>query len=314
MASISVHNALSHSHSRSKMSILEKLLKKYPDASWDFKKLSGNPNLTERILDEHLNEGWDWYSLSMNPNITFEYIKKHTKYPWQWVAVSQNPNVTIKDTETNTNIAWDWKIGLSRNPNVTMEYIVAHPERSWDWKWGVSHNPNLTMEFVEKNPGKPWNWKVLSSHPNMTIDFVKKQLTQNWYNIMNPNITIEDIDEIHDPEFEVLSSCITIEFIEKNREQLEWVWHLLSANSNIKIEDIEAHPEYPWDLKFVSVNPNLTMEFIDKRASELDFGMISENKFTYERTRTTKMTSFMLLEKERTFHKLLNLFVATKYM
>ena len=188
---------------------------------------------------------------------------------------------------------------MSSHPNLTFNFVKTHLTPDWEWDWyNLTKNPNITMEDIEKNPECHWDMWSITSNPNLTIEFVEKY--KGTYGL--------------DPEFVALSPCISMEYIEKTRNQLNWIWHLLSANSNIKIEDMEAHTEYPWDLEFVSVNPNLTMEFIDKHASEMDFGMISDNKFTYERSRTTKLGSFMLLEKEKTFHKLLNLFIVKKYM
>ena len=104
-----------------------------------------------------------------------------------------------------------------------------------------------------------------------------------------------------------------MEFIEKYPEK-PWDWEYISLNPNITMEFIEKHPEKPWDWDRISRNPNITMEFIEKYIDKIDFKSLSRNKFTLENARMKKKEGYLLLEKERSFHKLMNLFVVTQYM
>ena len=65
----------------------------------------------------------------------------------------------------------------------------------------------------------------------------------------------------------------------------------MAAHVNEKIEFVEKHPD----------KPRVWRD-------------ISNNKFTFENTRFKKKEGYMLLEKERSFHKLQNLFVINQYM
>ena len=88
----------------------------------------------------------------------------------------------------------------------------------------------------------------------------------------------------------------------------------ISCNPNITMEMIEKHPEKPWDWNGISCNPNITMEMIEKHINKIKFGYLSDNKFTFENIRIKKKEGYILLEKERSFHKLMNLYVIKNYM
>ena len=77
---------------------------------------------------------------------------------------------------------------------------------------------------------------------------------------------------------------------------------------------LEKYPEKPWDWYRISYNRNITMEFIEKNINKIKFNRLSQNKFTFENTRIKKKEGYMLLEKERSFHKLMNLYVVEQYM
>ena len=106
---------------------------------------------------------------------------------------------------------------------------------------------------------------------------------------------------------------LTMEIIEKYPEK-PWNWWGISNNPKLTMEIIEKYPEKPWNWLGISCNPNITMEFIEKNINKIDFERLSENKFTLENTRIKKKEGYMILEKERSFHKLMNLFVINQYM
>ena len=101
--------------------------------------------------------------------------------------------------------------------------------------------------------------------------------------------------------------------LEKYPDKL-WDWSGISCNPNITMEIIEKYPDKPWNWNGISCNPNLTMKFIEKNINKICFISLSENKFTFENKKIKKKEGYMLLEKERSFHKLMNLYVIKKYM
>ena len=86
---------------------------------------------------------------------------------------------------------------------------------------------------------------------------------------------------------------------------------------NILIYLTEKYHGKLWDWWGISSNPNLTIEFIQKFPKKpWNWYSISRNmnKLTFENTRIKKKEGYMLLEKERSFHKLQNLYVINQYM
>jgi hypothetical protein len=83
---------------------------------------------------------------------------------------------------------------------------------------------------------------------------------------------------------------------------------------NILMYLLEKYPEKPWSWNGVSENPNITMEDIEKHINKIRFSYLSSNNFTFESTKIKKKESYMLLEKERSFHKLMNLYIISQYL
>ena len=77
---------------------------------------------------------------------------------------------------------------------------------------------------------------------------------------------------------------------------------------------LEKHPEKPWNWGWISMNTNITMDIIDAYLHNIDFEGLSQNKFTFENNKMKKKEGYLLLEKERSFHKLQNLYVINQYM
>ena len=106
---------------------------------------------------------------------------------------------------------------------------------------------------------------------------------------------------------------ITMEFIEKYPNK-PWNWRAISMNPAITMEIIKKYPNKPWSWSCMSKNPNITLEIIKKYIDKISFERLSQNKLTLENTRIKKTEAYLLLEKERSFHNLMNLFIVTNYM
>ena len=79
----------------------------------------------------------------------------------------------------------------------------------------------------------------------------------------------------------------------------------------LKLANWIKQEQLQWD--GLSANPN-AIHILEKNIDKIDFKRLSLNKFTFETTRMNKKEGYMLLEKDRSFHKLMNLFVVTQYM
>jgi hypothetical protein len=100
----------------------------------------------------------------------------------------------------------------------------------------------------------------------------------------------------------------TLIYLLKKHPDKNWSWYCISRNPNITMDIIEKHPEKPWNWYSISQNSNITMEFIETHLHHINFSNLSKNKFTFENNRMKKKEGYLLLEKERSFHKLQNLY------
>ena len=87
---------------------LWELIELYPDKSWNWDFISGNPNITWKIIQDNPYKDWDWIWISENPNITWEIIKNNPDKDWDWGCISINPNITWEIIQDNPDKDWDW--------------------------------------------------------------------------------------------------------------------------------------------------------------------------------------------------------------
>jgi hypothetical protein len=60
-----------------------------------------------------------------------------------------------------------------------------------------------------------------------------------------------------------------------------WDWQYISENPNLTMEIIEKYPNKPWDWYLISYNSNITMDFIEKNQDKINFHNLSNNRFNY---------------------------------
>ncbi len=209
---------------------------------WNWKKFSGNPNITWEFIVSKLNiiddfeTTWDWFQLSKNPSITWEIIEANLFLPtgqvtpWKWSIISRRDFITWDKVYRHPEIGWDLN-SISKHRNITWYDIEHNLYVPWDWI-AVSQNPNITFEIIEKNlyfpNGRqiPWNWDVISSSLNIT-----------WENV-RANMYFPD------------------------GLPIPWNWWNLSSNPSIPWEAIKSHRSMPWDWNQVSLNPNITPKIV----------------------------------------------------
>ena len=123
----------------------------------------------------------------------------------------------------NQQAAWNWSL-VSSNPSISFEFISKNPTLPWVPKY-VSSNPNITQKDIVSNLEYPWDFEGLCSNPNLSLDFF------NEY-IVKPDV-VHRVD-----------------------------WHLISANPSIIMMDVINYSNYAWNDRYLSMNPNLTSNFI----------------------------------------------------
>ena len=246
---------------------LLKLTKDYMDLNveeykfWHF--FSMNPNLTLRDIEKYGDNFPNFWHISSNKNVRPSYIFKNLHREWSWIHFSENPNITLKSIrklKDKHDINW---VSISKNIKLTIDMFEENYHLPWN-SWGLSANPTVTWEFVVRFPDISWNWCALSRNPNITMDIIEANPKRpwNWKSVSsNPNITIGFV-----------KSHMT--------DGTKFDWSELSKNVGIKMEDIEANKVFPWCWMLISRNPNITLEFIEKYQFDLDFYVLSFNKFS----------------------------------
>ena len=228
---------------------------------WYF--FSMNPNLTLRDIEKYGDNFPNFWYISANKNVRPSYIFKNLHRDWSWIHFSENPNITLKAIKKLKDKISVNLISISKNIKLTIDMFEENYHLPWN-PWGLSVNLTITWEFVVRFPDISWNWCALSRNPNITMDIIEANPDRpwNWKSISsNPNITIE--------------------YVKKYMTNLmKFDWSELSKNEGIKMEDIESHKKFPWRWQLISMNPNITLEFIDKYQFDLDFYVLSFNKFS----------------------------------
>ena len=122
------------------------LIENNPDKKWDWRKLSGNPNITMDIIRENPDKPWDWVEISCcNQNITWDIIEENPYKPWDFYNISENPNITINDIQNYPNKSWKW-------------YAISRNSFEKDYKENLRR---LQNRFGLINYRKDFRWKYL---------------------------------------------------------------------------------------------------------------------------------------------------------
>jgi hypothetical protein len=121
-----------------------------------------------------------------------------------------------------------------------MDIIKNNLEKRWSWG-GISLNPNLEWNMVLEFNDKDWCWGSLSGNPAITMEIIKQNPNRRWWrNYISENSNF---------------SGDIFEF-----DKLHWKW------------------KYDWGK--ISLNPNITLQFIEKYIDKIHFGNLSSNIFT----------------------------------
>ena len=215
--------------------------------------LSKNPSVT---YGELKRRGFTDIDITLKSDVTFDMISGYNGVYLPNInceLFSSNLNVTWEIVMSNLYFPWDWN-AISRHPNVTWDMIMSyyngdlykngyHDLLSPYW---IATNPNITMEIVKQYPNGPpgarwWIWycKALSMNTNITIKMIKQNLsvTRYYKSIYGHHVTNET-DSLN--------------------------WKYLSANAGITWDDIIKNPELPWNCRWVSKNPNISITIVRK--------------------------------------------------
>lgn len=231
--------------------------------NWSFFKLSYHPRFEFRWIDEYPDEQWDWYYISFNKKITLDILKKYShKYPSTHNLIL-NDSFDIDWVEKFSD--WDWSFKyMSSLKNVSLDWLMSFPNSSWDYQKILlkSHlNKDLISFIISRGESK--SWFFISRNKSFDINWVSSSNYKlcDWYNGISNQPTL------------------TIEWIQKYPEA-PWNINKIIENKNIVIEDFPILMKlFNLEISDFSLNPNLTLKYIDENREKLDFKKLSFNLF-----------------------------------
>jgi len=185
------------------------------------------------LIDKFPDADWNWERIAGNPNT-----------PIKFIINMEGPNSGRIKCPPNSDFRRTL-IRLIENPNMTFEILKKFSPAFGKYmhREEVAAAPYITPNIIESNPDILWNWSAMTHNPNLTWEFFKKHS-----NKINGRRTI------------CMNRCITWEIVKDNPDIL-WDYDVLAANPNITLDMIAKFPIVPCGL-FLSVNPNLTWEYI----------------------------------------------------
>ena len=231
------------------MNLLCTLVEKFPDRGWNWKDLSGNPNIKLNTIKKFLTKNWEWYHISENITITWDQVLANPNLPWDYRGLQNNINITPEIILANTECFFEWKYSngnlnhycnpfqldemissdkypgltycyyqhLSKNSKLTWEYIKKNIDKNWNWYY-IIKNRCITWDHISNKELKPYLcWSAISQNPNITPKIISDNFQKpwNWFDMtFNPNLFT--LDNVHD-----MWQLI------KNHPEIDWYWDKL---------------------------------------------------------------------------------------
>ena len=231
-------------------------IEKEPKLNFHLSYVMLNPNLTEEFLEKiknTVNLDKFYSDISRCENISIDWMEKNLK-KINMINVSSRRNLTEEIVEKWINLNWYWD-KLSQL-DFSLEFIIKYIDKEWDWDIiSLRCNENEVKKF----PKLPWNKKLFLNNNNLSLEF---KLENNVDSKELSNLLIGD-----------KSYKIDVNFLRKNKERV-----CFYTNSSIATEkDITENPDLPWNWMAISLNRNISLEFIEKNIEMIDFVNLSYN-------------------------------------
>lgn len=269
-------------------------IESYPNYRWYKDVIHDNPNITKDYLLKDVNNDaitirkeydddgdFTGYGLSLPCNSPLKYIFKFMSEAELMFCINKHNHHHINSRKNMsfkllnhimilyglpTYLCW---FNFSISSGVTMDkvkktelifqYLRNELRRGKKYddfdKEEYKHIQNAKFHSVRR-----WNWNYdgLSSNPNLTIDYIRFYLKMK-----------DDWDLMKSAQWDG----------RLNEKQTNWNWERISKNSAFTMDNIAINSDLPWEYKFVSQNPNVTIEFVLENLDEdWDWNELSRNK------------------------------------
>ena len=231
------------------------------DKDWNMERVSANSSVTLEFVHNHPEIPWDMNGLSENSNVSVEYILDNPHMDWAPSHYSENPNVTQFHVLNESRLEIDLQAWM-KNKNCTFEFYTNHPELEWDDEC-LYCIPTITVkEYMSVPDVDP---DMISEIRDIFIDDIiryPRYITPEA--IQSPLISLQDIRKhsayFPSTEFACANPNIPIDVIMKEPcIQISYFW--LSNNPNLTGDDIEKYPG-PYRYHLLSNNPGITFKYV----------------------------------------------------
>jgi hypothetical protein len=221
--------------------------------------ISGNQCVSIKLVLQHPEADWNWRHLSCNPNISLSDIFDHPNLPWCHRSVSMHPHLTIQDIICHPEISWNYEV-IKRYSTITLDELLEHelpiqcdedydiPLEGDQYMYCSCYSPNLTKEIVLQNPHKTWNYSCLMLNEMFSFQDILDNRHLDWqleHISGKKGITMQNV--LHNPD-------------------IPWCDRQLSMNDSITWDDVINHPERDWCFAYQDMYNKRTRKIIELQA------------------------------------------------
>jgi hypothetical protein len=208
--------------------------------------------------------------------------QKSKKKDFMYYLFCHNPKSILLDSNTKINYKW-----LVHNKNLRIQDIMQFPSKKWIWKDIFVHSM-FDIQTMNTHFDKiKWNFQLLSKNKSITKEIVLFYSSQNWnWKELSNHIDWDIVLLLPDKPWDYKK-------ISKGKRRY---WCDLGSlcgeiercvQCNITWQDVQNHPQIPWDYSVLSDNPNITMEnILQNMDKEWNFENVMQNinfSFQYQK-------------------------------
>jgi hypothetical protein len=228
--------------------------------------------------------------LSGNPNIYSYHLVENPEFPWDYNKFSQNLNLSLDFVIDN--IDKDWSSDIYENPDISAkqykDFVVKMVEflKVEQMCFGKYDGCAISKQLcgcIDKKKVDKIGWLLrriphLYDNPNMTkkdMEEIKEILSTvdikiEWdFNARHPAFDFELNAQswgINLNSYSLLSRNprLVLDYVIANKNK-PWLWTTVICNPNIIPQEIFDHPEMNWPYRLLAFNPNMTIDFVERK-------------------------------------------------
>lgn len=146
-----------------------------------------------------------------------------------FMYLSDHEDLTINIVKEYPDAPWEWET-IQEHDNFSLNWLISFPYAQWNWKsmhLADAFDPYWLCIFQDK----PWNWEHLHKSKQFDFSWIEYAPHADW-------------------NWDKLSEMTTIELLQK-KPNYPWVWSIVTAYSDISVETMMEHLEFPWDVSLI---------------------------------------------------------------